>query len=491
MNKIVVIFFFALTLAACQAPEIKEPIEYTGPIREAEKVEMFYTENDKIKVKMLADLVYEFQNGDQEFPKGIYLEFYDEFGHLESTLRANHAYFFMEEDQWRGRGKVEVKIRKNNGNIGTVDIRPSSYSITPNVNGSTIRFTLDRPRNISVEVNGDKLHSLHLFAQPIEESRPDPNDPNVVYFGPGVHEAPDKPGDVYRIKSGQTVYIHGGAVIKGKLLCDNVKDVHIIGRGIILEPERGVEIRFSENVEIDGIHVINPQHYTIYGGQSKGLKIKNLTSFSCRGWSDGIDLMSCSDVEIDGVFMRNSDDCIAIYAHRWDFYGNAKNFKITNSTLWADIAHPTNIGAHGNTTHEGDTIENITFSNIDILEHDEDDPCCLGTMAIISADNNLVRNVTYENIRVEDIQEGRLVDLRVVNDPKYNTQSGRSIENIYFKDITYNGSSLRPSQIIGHNENRNVNNVTFENVKINGKKIMSAQEGDIIIGKHAKNIKFK
>jgi len=112
-------------------------------------------------------------------------------------------------------------------------------------------------------------------------------------------------------------------------------------------------------------------------------------------------------------------------------------------------------------------------------------------MAIISADNNLVRNVTYENIRVEDIQEGRLVDLRVVNDPKYNTQSGRSIENIYFKDITYNGSGLRPSQIIGHNENRNVNNVTFENVKINGKKIMSAQEGDIIIGKHAKNVKFK
>lgn len=387
-------------------------------------------------------------------------------------------------------GKVEVKIRKNNGNVGTVAIRPLSYGITSEVNGSTIQFTLDKPRNISIEINGDKLHNLHLFAQPIEESRPDPNDPNVVYFGPGVHEAPDKPGDVFRVKSGQTVYIHGGAVIKGKLLCDNVKNVRIIGRGIILEPERGVEIRFSENVEIDGIHVVNPQHYTIYGGQSKGLKIKNLTSFSCKGWSDGIDLMSCSDVEIDGVFMRNSDDCIAIYAHRWDFYGDAKNFKITNSTLWADVAHPTNIGAHGNTTHEGDTIENITFSNIDILEHDEDDPCCLGTMAIIAADNNLVRNVTYENIRIEDIQEGRLFDLRVVNDPKYNTQSGRSIENIHFKNITYNGSSLRPSQIMGHNENRNVNNVTFENVKINGKKIMSANEGDIIIGEYVKDIKF-
>ena len=122
MKEIIVIFFFALTLAACQAPEIKEPIEYTGPIREAEKVEMFYTENDKIKVKMLADLVYEFQNGDQEFPKGIYLEFYDEFGNLESTLRANHAYFFKEEDQWRGRGKVEVKNVTKNNQLNTEEL---------------------------------------------------------------------------------------------------------------------------------------------------------------------------------------------------------------------------------------------------------------------------------------------------------------------------------------------------------------------------------
>jgi LPS export ABC transporter protein LptC len=57
---------------------------------------------------MMAALVYEFQQGDREFPKGIYLEFYDETGKLSSTLRANHAYYFKKEDQWRARGKVEV-----------------------------------------------------------------------------------------------------------------------------------------------------------------------------------------------------------------------------------------------------------------------------------------------------------------------------------------------------------------------------------------------
>ncbi|WP_211253740.1 hypothetical protein [Flavobacterium daejeonense] len=49
--------------------------------------------------------------------------------------------------------------------------------------------------------------------------------------------------------------------------------------------------------------------------------------------------MSCSDVEIDNVFMRNSDDCITIYGHRWDFYGDARNYFIHNAVLWADVAY--------------------------------------------------------------------------------------------------------------------------------------------------------
>ncbi len=41
--------------------------------------------------------------------------------------------------------------------------------------------------------------------------------------------------------------------------------------------------------------------------------------------------------------MRNSDDCIAIYAHRWNYYGGSRNVTLQNSILWADIAHPINI----------------------------------------------------------------------------------------------------------------------------------------------------
>ncbi|MEJ7647286.1 MAG: LPS export ABC transporter periplasmic protein LptC [Chryseolinea sp.] len=101
----------ALTMfcVGCSGTETKEIIEYKGPLSEINNVELFYSENDLVKVKMTAPVMYEFENKDREFPKGVFMEFFDETGQLESTLRANHAYFFSKEDHWRGRGNVEVK----------------------------------------------------------------------------------------------------------------------------------------------------------------------------------------------------------------------------------------------------------------------------------------------------------------------------------------------------------------------------------------------
>lgn len=109
-------------LYGCSQTEVKKAIEYTGPIREVDKMETYYTENDKMKAKVIADVAYEFQNGDREFPKGIHLEIFNEFGKLESVLKANHAYYFKEENKWRGRGKVEVKNLQTNEQLNTEEL---------------------------------------------------------------------------------------------------------------------------------------------------------------------------------------------------------------------------------------------------------------------------------------------------------------------------------------------------------------------------------
>ena len=386
-------------------------------------------------------------------------------------------------------GKVEVLVQKNNGEIRSAVVRPLAKGIQPEIDGNFLLFTIDKPQKLSVEFNGDRLSNLHVFANPIIENVPDKNDPNVMYFESGIHEPTDTTGKCFRIPSNTTVYLEGGAVLKGRLNCDSVENVKILGHGMLLEPQQGISIAYSKNVLIEGITVINSRHYTVSGGQSTGITIKNLKSFSYQGWSDGLDFMSCSDVTIDDVFLRNSDDCIALYTHRWNFYGDCRNVRVLNSTLWADIAHPINIGTHGNTETGDEVLEDMLFKNIDILEHDEDDVPYQGCMAIDAGDRNRVKNILFEDIRVESIQEGKLFHINIRFNPKYDKQPGQSIDGVTFRNIIYNGVGENPSLIKGLDKERMVRNITFENVVVNGEKIKDLK--GFITNEYIEGIKIK
>ena len=388
-------------------------------------------------------------------------------------------------------GKVEVLIQKNNGEIHSAVVRPLSKGVRSEIDGNCLLFTLDKPQKLSVEFNGDRLNNLHLFANPIISEVPDKNLPNVMYFEAGIHEPADQDTKSFHIPSNTTVYLEGGAVLKGKLVCDSVENVKILGHGMLLEPQQGISIAYSKNILVDGLTVINPRHYTLSGGQSTGITVRNLKSFSYQGWSDGLDFMSCSDILIDDVFMRNSDDCLAFYAHRWDFYGDCRNIRVLNSTLWADIAHPINIGTHGNTETGDEVLENMLFQNIDILEHDEDDRDYQGCMAINVGDHNLARNITFEDIRVENIQEGQLFHLRVMYNQKYNTGPGRGVKDITFRNIYCTGKYVNPSLIEGYDKDRTIDNILFENIVLNGKRVTSLDELNIEKKDYVNKVRLK
>ena len=324
---------------------------------------------------------------------------------------------------------VEVMVKKNNGTIHEVDIRPQVNDIRYVQYKNVITFMLDKPRYLSVEFNGDRLHNLHVFANPMETETYSKEEKGVMYFGPGVHRPKDLPNNQIRIPSNTTVYLAPGAVVKAKLWVDKAENVRIVGRGILDHPIRGIEITDSKNVVVDGITVINPDHYTVFGGGSVGVTIRNLKSFSCKGWSDGIDMMCCHDVLIDNVFMRNS------------------------------------------------------------LEHDEDDVPYQGCMAIDAGDRNRVKNILFEDIRVESIQEGKLFHINIRFNPKYDKQPGQSIDGVTFRNITYNGVGENPSLIKGLDKERMVRNITFENVVVNGEKIKDLK--GFITNEYIEGIKIK
>ncbi|WP_342422501.1 glycosyl hydrolase family 28 protein [Paenibacillus sp. FSL E2-0178] len=436
---------------------------------------------------------------------------------MHHVRQASMAYFDMS-------GRVEVRIESLKQSIQEAVIRPLSANLSFEHTEKTLSFTLDRPLKLSVEINGERFSNLHLFANPIEAVTPDPmqdhvlllkpaihrtediyrllatpkveggNLPDTIYFAPGMHYLEQT---LLQIPSDTTVYIAGGAIVVGSMVCDHVKNVSIRGRGILYLSDyhrfsafRGIRIVFSENISVEGIITLDPPHYTIYLGQSKHVHIQNFKSFSTRGWSDGIDMMSCSHIDIDDVFLRTSDDCIAIYGSRWDYYGDTSHITVRNSVLWADVAHPLMIGTHGNHRENGDIIEDILFENIDILEHHEPQPNYMGALAINAGDNNSVRNVVYRNIRVENIELGRLIDLRVVWNKDYNPVPGFRIENIRFEDITYNGDTSLPSQIFGYDEERTINNISFTRLSVNGRLILQPEPGIMEINEFTRGVSF-
>ncbi|MFT3787324.1 MAG: glycosyl hydrolase family 28 protein [Tepidisphaeraceae bacterium] len=307
-------------------------------------------------------------------------------------------------------------------------------------------------------------------------------------------------GPTIVVPSNTTVYLAGGAVVKSTLSGDRADNVRIAGRGVLYQPARGLEITFSKHIEIDGIAVINPNHYVIYGGQSQRVTIRNVKAFSSSKWSDGIDLMSCSDVDVVGVFLRTSDDCIAIYGHRWEFYGDAANINIQDSTLGTDVAYPINVGTHGNPDRP-ETIECIAVHNVDILNHDEPQLGYQGCIALNASDSNLIRNVRVEDVRIDDFERDQLLNTRVTFNKKYATAPGRGIEDVRFKNVYYAGRHAEVSIIAGYDATRSVRNVVFENLSICGQLIWDGMEGKprhfqtsdlarVFIGEHVGGVQF-
>lgn len=470
---------------------------------------------------------------------------------------ASMAYFDFE-------GAVEVAVTYNRGDVDNVRIRPLSYGITASAE-KTFSFTLTQPMNLSVEVNGDIFHNLHLFANGLDANRPSNKTlrqwmkaqngksagkqlkqgnvkarrgsvadlqgrqgeqknrqgtqwsqtdlalpqggtSNLVYFAPGVHYLD---GDTLRLYSNQTVYVDGGARVYGTLIADSVNNVKIYGRGEIHPSGRGegIYLKHSTNIEVDGVIVTQAPV-----GNCDTVLMTNVKTISYYGWGDGLNVFASNNITYNRVFCRNSDDCSTIYATRKGFVGGCRNIVMKNATLWADVAHPIMIGLHGNanpvatngddSSANYDTIEDVLYQNVDILDHQERQLDYQGCMAICCGDNNLVRNLTFENIRVEDFRCGQLVNVRIVYNKKYCNAPGRGIDNVLFKNVTYTGEHSELSVISGYDATRKVSNVKFENLVINGEKISddmpgkpkwykTGDMGRIYIGEHVENVIFE
>ena len=433
-------------------------------------------------------------------PGGVWQDLYEYNVKVDLDTKQNASMVYFNFD-----GTVEVAVQKNNGSFSKVAVRPESKGIKHTVRNGIVYFTLDRPQNLSIEFDEDRLHNLHLFSHAIRRDMPaqpaglssydiaqgktpDLTRP-VVYFGPGIHSGE------FRLRSNTTVYIDGSAMLKSPLIIDGVENVKVISDGLFDSVDM-LTIRNAKNILIDGPIFFNQPHGTMRCINSQDVEERSIRSIGAGQWSDGLGHFACERVKISDSFIRTSDDSITLYNHRWDIWGNTRDISVSDSTLWADVAHAVMIGIHGNTPTpehpEPEVLERIRFSNIDILEHDEDEPEYEGAIGIMAGDDNLVRDVIFENIRVERIEEGKLFNLHIAYTPKYNTSPGRGIENVTLRNIHFSGKgSPSASAIYGYSQDRKVRNVVIDNVTVEGKRLKGAEPNVLEIGPHTEGISFK
>ena len=409
-------------------------------------------------------------------------------------------------------GDVFVKVITKNKKYKTARIRPDYRGTIANVqNDSTVQFLLFQPENVSVEFDGIITDNLLVFTSKPPVSKEEAEKAAKTqgrafrYYPAGMYT-----DETIKVPSNTTVYLDGGSYFSGTFAIEDAENVSILGRGIA-RPAKGYEgchIQHSKNVLIDGL-IVN----TCPIGGSTSVTLHNVRSISHPQWGDGLNVFGgSSDILFDRVFCRNSDDCTTTYATRKGFNGSVRNVHMRNSTLWADVAHPIFIGLHGAAAgpnpEKRDTMENLLYENIDILCQAEPQVDYQGCLAINCGDNNLVRNVTFDNIRIElsslagEKPQASIMQVKVGWNQKYCKAPGLGVGNITFRNIRYYGEQPYMSVINGYNEERKVKNITFEGLKINGRAIYDDMPGKpkwyqtadyvpMFVGNHVEGLIFK
>jgi hypothetical protein len=417
-------------------------------------------------------------------PGGVWqdLDEYQTFvGGPSAKIAASFVYFDTD-------GPVEVSVTKNSGAITSAEVRSLNLTITPVISGNTMTFTISGPMKVSAAVDGDINRNLMIFANPLEVNPPSSTDPNVIYLGPGIYNQD------YTVPSGKTLYIAGGAIVRGGVILDNATNAKVLGRGVIDRPKgKAISADYTNQITIDGV-IANNYGSSDQGGCSIALgnatnvSINNYKSFSANKWGDAIDTFAASNISINDVYIRSSDDSVAIYNARQNggriWYGNTNNITVTNSILQPDLARPINIGTHGFTWAPGGghAIENLTFSNLDFWLYNS-----AAQMQFISSDGNLIQNVNFTDIRIDDHVDNHFLYMKVKS---WDYGLGRGINNVYFKNVSYTGTNTATNTLEGYDATRMIQNVTFENLKVNGTVITNATNGNFATNSYVSNLNF-
>jgi hypothetical protein len=393
----------------------------------------------------------------------------------------------------QGTIQLEAELPIGSKNI---TISPKRLGIAPTINENKISFQIPGPMSFAIMVDG--LPALYVFANPIERNAPGPNDEKVKYF---------KAGQVYEVgqinlSSDETLYIEGGAVIRGSIFASTSKNIRISGYGVLDgsyyvndDGHRSILFEDCKNSVIENIIMIEPTSWMIVLGLCENVTVQNTKQLGFISTSDGVDIVGSKHIRVLNSFIRSGDDCIVVKAFDMSRYQ-----KMLTKNFSADVE---DVEANGCTviSHKGgqafeighelttNSVKNIRFVNCDVLGvHDLG-----GVFGIHNTDRALISDVVYEDIRVEHYYN-KLIDFRIIKSRYFKDKERGRVQQVLFKNIDVTVSQYNPgysiSTIGGYDADHKIENVVFDNFRLNGVKVMHPDQLDLFT-KQATGIIFK
>ena len=284
-------------------------------------------------------------------------------------------------------------------------VRPFSRE-QPVRKGTAWCVRIERPEQFVIEFPGGE--ELHVFADP---PLPAVSCGKIRRFGPGEHH----PGAIIPA-DGETVVIERGATVYGNLVLTDVRDVSIVGHGIIdgseqkrVDPDYagvrhlkavGCSEALSEwgtacvfamrcrNVKIAGVTFRDAPRWTMNIQSCDGVDIRDVKLVGMwRYNSDGIDICGCRNVRIADSFIRSFDDCVIARPP-------CRNMRVENCVLWCDWNWNIKV-QHSETPG---VMEDISFENVKAVNVDA---VLAGVTTRYGSTNCVIRNVRLRDIEVD------------------------------------------------------------------------------------------
>ncbi len=389
----------------------------------------------------------------------------------------NYSFASFEVDK-----SAEIKIESESRSLTDVVLFPVKNSVSElTKSDNSISFKIEKPMQLIIEPDGKKSPLL-LFANPVEDYNPNLDDPDLIYYGPGLHHPA-----VIRLKSNQTLYIDEGAVVHAGVYIEG-ENITVRGPGIICgndfvwgEYSRHlIEINKSSNVVVKDVVLRGSAAWTMIINRSKNILVNNVKVVGGRAQNDdGMNPVNSKDVQISNCFIRTDDDCIALKGFDTNFY-NVERIAVENCILWCDRARIFLLGHESRAAY----MRDLTFRNIDIVHFS------MTPFLLEPGEEMRLENVVFEDIRLNGEGQNELIRLKPVINQYMETKVPGHINNITFKNISVTGKpGPYKIQLMGADEAHSVRNVNIENMNIFGREVKE-DYNNLEIGEYVHDIKF-